>query len=142
MEGSEIDRRFALAVAKLQREIAHRGMRSSTAGPTRGFYLKKIEPERLCRSLEGALARCHDLPQVCITLKDRYHFDKQVFGTFAGDEDYSEFDYIGIAGNDIIVAAHIWDDTGVAIVLRGISLNAILEIGVYYEEDLEKKEAA
>ncbi len=142
MEESEIDRRFSLAVAKLQREIAHRGMRSSTAGPPRGFYLKKMEPDRLCRSLEGALARCHDLPQVCITLKDGYHFDKKTFGTFADDEDYGEFDYIGITGNDIIVAAHIWDDTGIEIVLRGISLNAIWEIGVYYEEDLGEKEAA
>lgn len=142
MDSCEVERRFEMAVAQWRREVERRGMYSDGAGPVRNFYRHRMCADRLVRSLEGALARCYGIPVVGVQLKDRFHFDKDTFGTVIDSQRYLEADYIGIAGNDLVVAAAIWSENSFEIVLRAIPLDAIWEIGVTYEEETGRRRAA
>lgn len=142
MEPLEVERRFEMAVAQWRREAERRGMYSKNAGPVRDFYRLGVYADGLFRSLEGAMARCYGVPVLGVALKDGFHFDKDAFGAVVDRQRYIEAGYIGISGNDLIVAAAVWSGNTLKIVLRAIPLHAILGVNVLYEEDAGRKQAA
>lgn len=142
MDSCEVERRFEMAVAQWRREAERRGIYSENAGPVRSFYRLRMHTDGLVRSLEGAMARCYGVPVLGIALKYGFHFDKDAFGTVTDRQRFFEVDYIGISGNNLIVAAAIWSGNTLEIVLRAIPLHAISGINVLYEEDAGRKRAA
>lgn len=133
MDDCKIERRFEVAVAKFKRELARQGMYSECAGQVRHYDLRRMDADNVIRSLEGALVRCHNTPSVYIELKKGFRCNAKSMVERGNGDACIAGDYVGLVGDVLLVAVDIWSDNAVEIVLRGIPLWVILEIGVVYE---------
>ena len=135
MESCELERRFRVAIDQWRCE-------SEGSGPVITFSHRRMFAESLERSLERAMARCFSVPLLCVVLKDEFCFDRSAYDTVLYRPRVLEAKYIGVFGDDLIVAVEVWSHNTLEIVLRAIPLHTIFEIGVCYEEDAGRRRAA
>jgi hypothetical protein len=127
---AEIERRFGLAVEGFQKALAGKG----SDGFYREFCVDRVNPNRIQRTLEGAMARCRYVPHVSVSLKDGWRFDPAIYATrdYCKDGSYCEFDYLGIDNECLVVVDYRWGDT-IDISVRAFPLKVISSIYVGYE---------
>lgn len=130
---AEINRRFDLAVEQFQKMLASNG-KYRIEGPDRTFFVDRVIPGRIQRTLEGAMARSRYVPHLSVQLNNGWAFDPTVFATenYCSDRSYCEFDYLGIEEGLLFVVDYRWGDK-IDISIQAVPLEAVASIYVAYE---------
>ena len=133
MDTIEINRRFEMAVSAINCEQEGLGIYSEGASHVRNFSRDNVRPERLGRTLEGALNRCTGVPMVGVELRSGWVFGDR-FGDLGRTRTYAEGAYVAVTEDYLFVAVCVGTGESMKVNLCDINLHAILNVGVVYKD--------